>query len=114
VALGGANGCGGKAVVDGQSGDGAAGGGSDGEGGSGVCVTPDPVGAVTICNTGVTTAGCYIEACDPTDQRWRATCSPTGCSCVHEPTGQVCSCVGVDHDGFCNGTAHSCCPAPFP
>jgi hypothetical protein len=107
-------GCGGKAIVDGFTDTGSGGSGGEGAGSSGICGTPEPEGQPYECAASPQGDGCYRDRCDPAANRWRATCTETGCSCTFN-NGQVqCSCVGGDLTSFCDGTGPSCCPTPFP
>lgn len=108
---GGVPGAGGQPGVGGQPSVGGAGLGTMG-GSAPSCDTPVPVGSVENC-TGTATSGtgsfeCASFACDNGGNTWTTSCNETGCTCSFN--GQpVCSCGG--------GTPNcqsSCCPTPFP
>ncbi len=110
--------CGGKAVVD-EMIAGSGGASSSGSvGGSPVCATPAPVGALESCG-GSSSGGagapisCVSILCDQADNEWESECTPTGCRCYYNSILQ-CSCTHEGSGTLCTGSAPACCPAPFP
>ncbi|RLB53705.1 MAG: hypothetical protein DRI90_20915 [Deltaproteobacteria bacterium] len=113
--------CGGKAVVDEMisGAGGASSSSSSGSvGGSPLCATPDPVGALVPCGGSSSGGagspiGCTTILCDQDDNRWESECSTTGCRCNYNGILQ-CSCVNQGSVPLCVGSTPACCPAPFP
>ena len=111
--------CGGKAVIDDPAGGGGAGAGfTDDDGGSPICATPDPVGALFVCDesSSVGSGGpfeCSTTVCDDQANLWTSKCKGDVCECIHN-FNQRCICkINEPGNTFCAGIP-SCCPAPFP
>ncbi|MBW2454183.1 MAG: hypothetical protein JRI68_06720 [Deltaproteobacteria bacterium] len=114
--------CGGKAIVDemvaGSGGASSSSSSTGNQGGSPICATPAPTGALEFCG-GSSSGGagapieCVSFLCDQADNMWESECSTTGCRCYYN-SQLMCSCTHQGSGSLCTGSAPACCPAPFP